>query len=129
MKTYHPNLAAGRWFTMSIAEQLGNVGSEYERALSWKGRGDTVRFEHAFARLLELLDLTIADPRWRNHRLKELTRAREVICEEFCGESNESSPSADLRNYFLYFGILARSEREKPLTADASSAKEKWQRT
>ena len=113
MKTYHPNLATGRWFTMSIAEQLGNVGSEYERALSWKGRGDTVRFEHAFARLLELLDLTIADPRWRNHRLKELTRAREVICGEFCGESNEPSQSSDLRNYFLYFGILARSEREK----------------
>ena len=121
MKTYHPNLAAGRWFTMSLAEQLGNVGSEYERALSCRQRGDTDRFEHAFARMLELLGLTIADPRWRNHRLKELTRAREVICEEFCGDHKELQPGPNLRNYFLYFGILARSEREKAVAADALS--------
>ena len=123
MKTYHPSLAAGRWFTMSLAAQMGNVGSEYERALSWKQRGDADRFEHAFARMLELLDLTIADPRWRNHRLKELTRAREVICEEFCGDSQAVQQSSDLRNYFLYFGILARSQRDKALDADASTDK------
>jgi hypothetical protein len=98
---------------MSLAEQMGNVGSEYERARIWKQRGDTIRFEHAFARMLELLDLTIADPRWRNHRLKELTRTREVICEEFYGEPNPSPQSPDLGNYFLYFGILARSQRDK----------------
>ncbi len=39
-KTYHPELSNGRWHTMTIAEQLGNVGSEYERALSWKERGE-----------------------------------------------------------------------------------------
>jgi hypothetical protein len=121
MKTYHPNLAAGRWFTMSLAAQMGNVGSEYERALSWKQRGDADRFEHAFARLLELLDLTIADPRWRNHRLKELTRAREVICEEFYGDHKETPARPNLKKYFLYFGILARSERDKAADADALS--------
>ena len=119
MKTYHPSLAAGRWFTMSLAAQMGNVGSEYERALSWKKRGEVDRFEHAFSRMLELLDLTIADPRWRNHRLKELTRAREVICEEFCGDPQAVQGSPDLRNYFLYFGILARSQRDKAAAADA----------
>jgi hypothetical protein len=112
-KTYHPELAAGRWFTLSLAEQLGNVGSEYGRALSWKERGDKDRFEHAFARLLELLDLTIADQRWRNHRLKELTRLREVVCDELFSEAQEFSHPTDLREYFLYFGILARSERDK----------------
>ncbi|HEV7682254.1 MAG TPA: hypothetical protein VGO68_09045 [Pyrinomonadaceae bacterium] len=117
-KTYHPELAAGRWFTLSLAEQLGNVGSEYERALSWKERGDKDRFEHAFARLLELLDLTIADQRWRNHRLKELTRLREVICDEFFNEIPEFIHPTDLREYFLYFGVLARSERDK--AADAN---------
>lgn len=119
MKTYHPSLAAGRWFTMSLAAQLGNVGSEYERAQSWKQRGDDDRFEHAFARLLELMDLTIADPRWRNHRLKELTRTREVICEEFCGDQDVTGDGPDLRNYFLYFGILARNERDKAVAAAA----------
>ena len=118
MTTYHPDLAAGRWHTLSLANQLGNVGSEYERASSWKERGDEIRFELAFARLLELVDLTIADPRWRNHRLKELTRLREVICDELFSEIPEFNHPTDLREYFLYFGILARSERDN--AADAA---------
>jgi|ERR1051325_127690 hypothetical protein len=104
----HQSLADGRWFTLSLAEQLGNVGSEYERALRWKER-DANHFRSALDRLLELLDLTISDARWRNHRLKELVRLREVICEELCGD--KSWGDADLRNYFLYFGILARSDK------------------
>ena len=117
MTTYHPDLAAGRWFTFSLAAQLGNVGSEYERALNWKKRGDKDRFEHAFARLLELLDLTISDPRWKNHRLKELTRLREVICDELYNEVSEFIHPSDLRQYFLCFGILARSERDQMVDA------------
>jgi hypothetical protein len=117
MTTYHPHLAAGRWFTLSLASQLGNVGSEYERALNWKERGDQSRFEHAFARMLELLDLTIADPRWKNHRLRELTRLREVVCDELINETSEFYHPSDLREYFLYFGILARSERDRALEA------------
>jgi hypothetical protein len=42
MKVYHPELASGRWFTFSIAEQLANVGSEYERARKAKEIGDIV---------------------------------------------------------------------------------------
>jgi hypothetical protein len=117
MTTYHPELAAGRWFTLSLASQLGNVGSEYERAVRWKQQGDEVRFEHAFGRLLELIDLTIADPRWRNHRLRELTRLREVICDELFSETREFNHPTDLRDYFLYFGILARNERDKTIDA------------
>jgi hypothetical protein len=120
MTTYHPELAAGRWFTLSLAAQLGNVGSEYERALTWKARGDKPRFDHAFARLLELLDLTIADSRWRNHRLKELTRLREVICDELFNETPEFIHPSDLREYFLYFGILARNQRDKAVDAGRS---------
>ncbi len=29
MTIYHQDLAAGRWFSLSLANQLGNVGSEY----------------------------------------------------------------------------------------------------
>jgi hypothetical protein len=113
MTTYHPTLAAGRWYTLTLAEQLGNVGSEYERALRAKSVDDQVRFEPAFERLLELLDLTIGDPRWKNHRLRELTRLREVICDELWNEKQEFVHPNDLREYFLYFGILARNQRDK----------------
>ena len=110
--TYHPTLAAGRWYELTLAEQLGNVGSEYERSLRAKSTGDQTRFEHAFARMLELLDLTISDSRWKNHRLKELTRLREVLCDELWNEKQEYVQPNDLREYFLYFGILARNQRD-----------------
>lgn len=105
MNHQHQNLASGRWFTLSLAEQLGNVGSEYERALRWKGKNQDY-FEKAFERMLELLDLTIQDPRWRNHRLKELLRLREQACEELLAQT---LPEATLKKYFLYFGLLARA--------------------
>ena len=117
MTTYHPDLAAGRWFTLSLASQLGNVGSEYERAVRWKERGDEARFEQAFARMLELLDLTIADPRWKNYRLRELTRLRESACDELDGKTRELPHASSLSSYFLYFGILARNERDRALDA------------
>jgi len=107
MKPIHSSLAAGRWFEMTIAEQLGNVGSEYERAVRFKQRNDLHHFERAFDRMLELLDLTISDQRWHNHRLKELVRLREVVCEEFY--SNKAYPAGSLKKYFLDFALLARS--------------------
>ena len=94
---------------MTLAEQLGNVGSEYERAVRWKQRGDNHRFEQALDRMLDLLDLTIVDKRWKNHRLKELVRLREVVCAELCDP--ESSPAGELAKYFMDFAILARGAR------------------
>src|ERR1700704_5256747 len=111
MEPLHPSLAGGRWHTMTLAEQLGNVGSEYERALRWKEKQNVKYFEQALARLLELLDLTIADPRWKNHRLKELCRLRELICDELCNEVREYPDPRDLRQYFLWFGFLANKQR------------------
>ena len=119
----HSSLADGRWFTMSIAEQMANVGSEYERALLWKERGNASYFEAALDRMLELFDLTIADPRWRNHRLKELCRVREIVRDQLCSEQPEPWSYPDLRDYFLAFGLLARNERDRRMSAEALSVK------
>ena len=107
----HRELAGGRWHTMTLAQQLGNVGSEYERALRGKARGDAKYFEGALARLLELLDLTIEDPRWSNHRLKKLRRLREIICDELCNEVRAHPNPRDLRKYFLSVGLMANEQR------------------
>ena len=40
MTAQHPELAAGRWQTLSLMEQLANVGSEVERALNWAAKGN-----------------------------------------------------------------------------------------
>ena len=33
---FHQSLASGRWQQLSFVEQMANIGSEVERALSWK---------------------------------------------------------------------------------------------
>ena len=58
----HRDLAAGGWGRFSLAEQLANVGSEVGRMLRWRGRDERL-MTGAFDRALELLDLTLADPR------------------------------------------------------------------
>lgn len=108
----HKELADGRWFTFSVSEQLGNVGSEFERAARAFERGDRERFENAFERMLELLDLTVEDPKWQTKcRLRELLRLREEVCDIFHGNEIFRTSVETLKKYFLYFGIAARANR------------------
>ncbi|HSB11134.1 MAG TPA: hypothetical protein VLM38_16720 [Blastocatellia bacterium] len=108
----HKELGDGRWFTFSIYEQLGNVGSEFDRAARAFERGDHERFDKAFERMLELLDLTIADPKWKTrYRLRELLRLREEVCDAFHGNKIIGTSIETLKKYFLYFGIAARADR------------------
>lgn len=65
MTALHLTLAAGRWQTFTLAEQLGNIGSELARFAAGQEHHDPTAADAAAARLFELLDLTIADPRWR----------------------------------------------------------------
>lgn len=105
----HKNLAAGDWSKLSLFEQMGNVGSEISRALNWRGR-DEKSFKNSGARALELLDLTIADPRWRT-RLKELARARELVGGALFGGKEYETSLEDLNRYFFHFAIAARAGR------------------
>lgn len=105
-KPRHPDLAAGGWARLSLVQQLGNVGSEVSRALRWKNK-DSRLFDQAMIRALELLDLSIRDPRWRR-RLKELTRARESLCDAWLGGREYRTELRDLDRYFLNFALAAR---------------------
>ena len=102
----HHDQALGAWNTRSLVDQLANVGSEVGRARKWKGRNPDL-CERAFVRALELLDLTIADPRWTGRR-KELTRARTFLCDAMDGGTEHGSNLADLDRYFLAFAVAAR---------------------
>lgn len=103
----HKDLAAGRWFTMTLAEQLGNVGSEVGRATTRARQGDLAQRDRALDRAFELLDLTIQDPRWRA-RLKEICRAREVLADVFYGDNEYKSSPEQMEKYFYYFAVAAR---------------------
>ena len=108
-KIVHRELAAGRWGTFSLAEQLANVGSEVGRMRRWRGRDDRLSTA-AFERALELLDLTLADPRWRA-RLREIARARELLCDAATGGTEYGTRLEDLDRYFLAFAVAARRGR------------------
>lgn len=116
MSPLHAELAAGRWQALSLVEQLANTGSEVERAINWSAKGRPEYARNALDRALELLDLTIADPKHRGRagRLKELTRLREVVLDYFVGENEFGSSDAGWRNYFRPFGtaVALRKERE-----------------
>ena len=41
----HANLAAGRWHTLTLADQLGNIGSDVGRAIRAKEQDKGVRLQ------------------------------------------------------------------------------------
>ncbi len=104
---HHKSLAAGRWHALTLAEQLGNIGSEFSRALNAKQQGNAERFNGAQARFYELMDLTISDGRWRGLRRRELARVREDAAREL----TEMNTRPTLQKYFDQFALAARARR------------------
>ena len=96
---------AERWHRMTLAEQIGNIGSEVSRTASAQGK-DQNRFNNALARTLELFDLTLSDSRWRG-RLREIGRMREVFCDVVLGGAEYGDNFASLQNYFDQFAYAA----------------------
>ena len=107
-ESIHKDLAKGRWYQMSLMEQLGNIGSEVGRARIYKEKGDKGRLWKTVDRALELFDLTLSDSRWRG-RLLEIGRARDVFCDSVLGGKEYGSNLSDLEKYFMYFAFAARS--------------------
>lgn len=107
----HDGLAGGRWKALSLVEQLANVGSEVERALRARERGQSERADRAFTRALELFDLTAADDRWRGSARREVLRAREEFCRDVLNDAPDSGNAEYLRRYFLEFAVAARAKR------------------
>lgn len=123
VRMMHPGLAAGRWRTFTLVEQLSHVGSEVDRAIrAWQARRSR-RFDTAFVRALELFDLTAADTRWGGPNRREILRLREEFCQLFAPprekvplkpDSPPESPldsqdgGKSLQRYFLQLAVLAR---------------------
>ncbi len=110
MAYQHESLAAGRWRTMTLAEQMGNIGSEVNRMLSWGKRHQYEQQEKSFVRMLELLDFTLDDDRWRGPRRKEIARVREALCDSFTG-GIMGGPLSSWPRYFDAFAFFARSKK------------------
>ena len=108
MDFIHKELAAGRWFRLSLCEQLANIGSEVHRVLVWQKK-DKNNFENAVNRALELFDLTLEDPRWKG-RLREIARVRELFCEAITSGEKYKTSLEDLDKYFFHYAFCARNK-------------------
>lgn len=110
MNTTHPELAEGRWFAFSLCAQMANIGSEVERAINWGNKGNAEYKRLAFYRALDLIDMTLRDPRHRN-RLREIARVREALADFFAFDNEYRTTESQWKNYFLAFTYAARMGR------------------
>lgn len=106
----HKELAAGRWRELSLVEQLANIGSDIIRTIEWKRKGDPELSQQAFYRALELIDLTIADPKNRK-RLKEIVRTREALVDHFVYDNEYNTTDEIWYNHFFDFNYAAALQR------------------
>ena len=107
----HKGLTTDKWFKLSLAEQLANVGADVGRAIKWRNRGDKEYSSNAFDRALELLDLTAADPKNSKHRRREILRVREALVDYLIFDNIYGSTDELWENYFYQFNYAAALER------------------
>jgi hypothetical protein len=110
MTIQHKQLAAGRWNELSFCEQMANTGSEIERAVTWRKKGNTGYGNLAFERALELLFLTMND-RKNKTRLRELARVHEVLADHFVFDNTYQSTDESWQKYFFSFTYAARAHK------------------
>lgn len=107
MTVHHHELASGRWNGLTLMEQLGNIGSEVDRTLRWRAKGNQEYETKAMERALELFAFTLACP-GNKGRLREIARAREVFLDYVAGENEYQSSPESLSRYFLPYAVAAR---------------------
>ncbi len=105
--SYQQGDLAERWKKMSLPEQMSNIGSEVDRAFTWKAKNNNAFSQKAFERALELIDLSLESTS-EYPRLKELARTREGLVDYFYGPNEFHSSEFIWRKYFLHFTLALR---------------------
>lgn len=100
----HSQLNSQKWFAKSLIEQMANIGAEVGRAMTDNNNNE------AFMRAIELLDLTIEDPKNHESQLKELCRLKAVLVDYFIGENTYGSSNTLWDNYFYFFNAAATAK-------------------
>jgi len=108
MTYQHTQLANGRWVLLLFAHQMANIGSEVERAISWRNKGNREYSLQALYRALELISFTIDAHVTERGSLRELTRLREILNDYLFGENVYRSTDQQWHAYFMAFNKVAR---------------------
>jgi len=108
--TIHKELSAGRWFELSLVEQLANIGADLERHMKWKQKGKISQNQAAFERALDLLYLTVEDPKNRK-RLREVLRTREALIDHFIYDNEFNTTDEEWQRYFYQYNYAAAMKK------------------
>ena len=103
---------------MTLAQQLGNIGSEVHRAIVWRGR-DQENFKSSLERAYELIDLTLQDARLMG-RFKEIVRMRELLSDASQEGGVYNTTLSDIDAYLLQFVAVARGHAKIQTEAGAN---------
>ena len=94
-------------------EQLANIGTDIERTICSRNAGNHDDSQKAFWRALELIDLTVRDPKNRGPRLREILRTREALVDHFIYDNEYQTTDAQWQQNFYDFNYAAALERGK----------------
>lgn len=109
MSYQHKTLADGRWKKLSFLEQMVNIGSEVERTISWKEKGNAEYSKKAFLRSLELFNMTLNADLTLPQR-KEVARTREIWTDFIKYRNQYKSNKKQWRKYFLQLLFAYKSK-------------------
>ena len=86
---------------------MGHIASELTRAYNFDQQNDFKLRNQSLIRALELIDLTLADKRWR-FGVTEIARFRELVADWFSGLKIYDVPSKQLIDYCMVFALHER---------------------
>jgi len=107
--TFQHKTLQERWGKMSLAQQMGNIGSEVSRANFWHLKNDKEHTFNSVARALELIYFTVENLQnlKRSPALKEVLRIKEIIIDYFIGSNEYNTDVNILITYFNQFAMSA----------------------
>lgn len=106
----HKGLTLERWARLPFCARMANIGSEVNRAISWRERNPQYS-QQALERALELLDLSLLTVVDHELRLRELARVREALVDYFVYDNQYGSSDALWQKYFGSFAHAAAVAR------------------
>jgi hypothetical protein len=80
---FHKSLSLEKWSAYPKMQQILLISNELNRAKNWIIKMQNNEANNAYERAFELIDLTIADIKWKNTSV-ELLRLKETLAELYC---------------------------------------------
>jgi len=119
--TQHTGLTIDRWVTFPLDQQILMIANEMNRGSRLARERDWGRLEHGYARVLQLVDLTVAC-RPRGSLLRELLRWRDLVAELYVAGAPDPVAHDGLFRCLLYFTPTAAQQIRHVLPSNRAGA-------